>query len=88
MTKLPDKIEPIIPILVGLLVFFTLVLIYCAHMFPSDGVVFATFSSVLSGCSGALFMRVKSPKSGDDSSVAIGNTTITPEAPAAKPEEK
>lgn len=54
-----EGVEPIIRLLVILMVFFTFILIYCEHIFNSDGVVFAVFSGILNNCAGALFMRVK-----------------------------
>jgi uncharacterized membrane protein len=66
-------VEPVIRLLCLVMIFFTGVLIYCAHMFPNDGVVFTVFSGLLNNCGGALFMRIKQGKdaSGDDNSTTI-----------------
>ena len=53
------KIDPIILLLTGLLIFFTAVLIVCEHYFYQDAVLFAVVSGLLGNVSGALFMGVK-----------------------------
>lgn len=74
-----EGVEPVIKLLCVLMVFFTVVLIYCSHLFPTDGVVFAVFSGVLNNCAGALFMRVKQAKgdgSADDNSTTIIDSKV------------
>lgn len=53
-------IEPILILLLGGVVFFTLLMIGTNFFFPNDGQVFTTISNLISGFSGAFFMRVKS----------------------------
>lgn len=52
-------LDPVVRLLAGLLVFFTLVLIITDWFFKSEGQVFQVFSNALSGVVGALLMRVK-----------------------------
>jgi len=53
------RIEPIIYLLAGLLVFFTLCLFAAEHWFATDGQIFQVISGLLTGISGAMLMRVK-----------------------------
>lgn len=80
-------IDPTVRLLVGLLVFFTVVLLYCEHVFTADQVLFTVFSGVFNNCAGALFMRVKPAKSTED--VPPGTTQATLQATVTEaPPEK
>jgi hypothetical protein len=48
------------------MVFFCGVLIFCEHFFPMDGQIFQVIAGLLSGFSGAFFMRVKPTKPTDN----------------------
>lgn len=81
------RIEPIIILLTGLLVFFTGTLIVCEWIFASDKVLFAVFSGLLSNVSGALFMGIKSQLGIPDTPPPGTKTTIqaTSESTEVKP---
>jgi hypothetical protein len=81
-----EKVEPIIWVLVGLIALFTTAIVYAEHMFKSDGQIFQVFSGGLTTCLGALAMRIKPGKSGDDNSVTTGNTIVAETAPVAQKE--
>jgi len=81
MGMVRDKIEPIIIVLCGLILFFTLTIIYTAHMFKDDGQLFQVFSNSLAGVTGALLMRVKPSKTTDDS-IHITNQNDAPQTGA------
>lgn len=53
------RVEPIVLLLVGLVLFFTLVLIGIAVFLSSDGQTFQVIANLVAGFSGALLMRVK-----------------------------
>lgn len=53
------RIDPVLLLLMFGLIFFTGILIFVEHFFPSDGQVFQVVSGVLTAFSGAFFMRVK-----------------------------
>lgn len=53
------KLEPVLVLLAALVVFFAVLLISCAHFFPTDGQTFQVISGLVTGFSGALLMRVK-----------------------------
>ncbi len=74
-----NKIEPIITLLVGLVVFNTLVLIAVAKFMSSDGQTFQVIAGVLNGCLGAFLLRIK-PKgttNGDALPMPPSPATIT-----------
>lgn len=45
--------------LVAVMMFFTIVVMWCEHHFQSDAQIFQLFASVITGASGALFMKLK-----------------------------
>lgn len=55
--KMLGRLEPVQVLYTLLLVFFSVILIYCEHMFPKDGQVFQMFSNVASGFAGALLAK-------------------------------
>lgn len=69
------RVDPVLLLLLGAIVFFTLVMIYASHLFPTNQVLFQTISGLLTGFSGAFIMRVN-PKSmsQQDSDTAASNT--------------
>ena len=69
--------EPVVLLLFIGMVFFCGVLIFCEHFFPMDGQIFQVIAGLLSGFSGAFFMRVKPQKANSDQ----------PDDPAAPPAE-
>lgn len=64
MTTANEKIEPILFMLAGLIVFFACLLIFVEHFFASDGQVFQVISNILSGIAGAFIMRIKPANQG------------------------
>jgi hypothetical protein len=70
------KVDPILKLLAGLLVFFTFVLIACDYGFKSEGQVFQVFSGVLTGLMGAFLARIK-PPSHDDVTLPPGTSQAT-----------
>lgn len=54
-----EKIEPIILVLCGMAIFFTLAIFLGEKWFNNDAQLFQVFSNVLSGVVGAILMRVK-----------------------------
>lgn len=56
-----QKIEPIIYLLFGAVVFFSLMLVGISKWSPNDGQTFQCISTLVSGFAGALMMRVKPP---------------------------
>ena len=75
-----EGVEPIIKLLAVLLVFFSLLVIFCDWRFQNDGQVFQVFSNIMSGIAGAILVRVKPPNAtGDDKSTTlIGKVVETP----------
>ncbi len=57
----PHKLEPIIWLLFGAVVFFSLMLVAISKWSPNDGQTFQVVSSLVTGFAGALMMRVKPP---------------------------
>jgi hypothetical protein len=47
------KLDPILKLLLGGIVFFTAVIIYTQKYFPNDGQTFQVFSNLLAGFAGA-----------------------------------
>lgn len=54
-----NRIDPILWLLFLGIVFFSGMLLYVEHTFPSDGQLFVVVSGLLTSFSGAFFMRVK-----------------------------
>jgi len=80
MKTTQDKIEPVVLLLFLGMVIFTGVLLGCEHFFPMDGQLFQVFAGLLTGFSGAFFMRVK-PKNADaDAPPSKTTTTIDKDA--------
>lgn len=61
-TPAKDSLDPIIKLLFVGMIFFTFVVIACAHFFPDDGQVFQVFSSLLGGFGGSLWTRISPSK--------------------------
>ena len=80
-----EKLDPTLYLLVGLVAFFTVIVIYCEHIFPKDGQVFQVFAGMLTGFGGALLLRVKprgNGPSGDDNSVNVEASRAPPAVPS------
>lgn len=65
-----NRIEPIVLLLVGLVLFFTCILVWVAKFMSSDGQTFQIIAGLVTGFSGALLMRVK-PKSTPEDNVPM-----------------
>ncbi len=80
-----ERVEPIIWLLFGAVVFFAVMLIAVSKLSPNDGQTFQVISSLLTGFAGALFMRIKpadqKPKVGTVGDVQHGDVNITTETP-------
>lgn len=59
------RIDPILFLLLGGMVFFTGVLVYTAHAFKDDGQIFQVLSGLVIGFSASFFTRV-TPKKAED----------------------
>jgi len=88
-----QKIDPILWLLFLGMAFFSGMLIYVEHVFPTDGQLFMVVSGMLTSFSGAFFMRVKPqapPAAGDSiehpvKAITETKTTVTaPGVPAEK----
>ena len=69
-----DKVEPVVLLLFIGMVFFTLMLFISERFFMQDGQMFQVIAGLLTGFSGAFFMRVK-PKQNEQGN---GNGTNPP----------
>lgn len=67
------NIEPIVFLLFGGIIFFTLLLVAISKWSPNDGQTFQVVSGLLTGFAGAFMMRVKPPSNPDNS---INNSRI------------
>ena len=63
--------------LVGVMIFFTLVVMWCEHHFKDDAQIFQLFATVISGASGALFMKLKGAQGASAPPPGIHSTTTT-----------
>lgn len=54
-----DKLEPVVLLLLIGIIFFTGMILVCEKWYPMDGQLFQVMASLLSGFSGAFFMRIK-----------------------------
>lgn len=76
------KLEPIVLLLAGMVVFNEILLVGSAHFFPTDGQTFQVIGNAVSAFIGALLMRVK-PQSKSDETVMpppggkIESSTVT-----------
>jgi hypothetical protein len=71
-------IEPIVWLLAGGIVFFSLIIFACEHWYANDGALFQVFSNLLAGFSGALFMRKpKTTETGNGTSSGNGSINVT-----------
>jgi hypothetical protein len=59
MNPTPSKIEPVVYLLTGLLIFFTLATFLAEWWFRTDGAFFQSISNMLSMIAGALMMKIK-----------------------------
>lgn len=73
----PEGVEPIIKLMAALIVFFTLVLIFCEYVFPQDGQVFQVFCGILTGITGAILIRVKPSRNEGDGNAPIIDSKVT-----------
>ncbi len=88
-TAQTEKIEPILLLLTGLIIFFACMLVFVEKFFASDGQVFQVISNILSGIAGAFIMRIKPPSQHQGDTIKAGdNTTVNVPAPVAAPEPK
>ena len=69
------QLEPVLFLLSGMVVLFTLLLFISEKMFPNDGQIFQILGNLVSGFAGALLMRVK-PRTQDDEQDKASQTTI------------
>lgn len=67
-TKENNRLDAVVILLTGLVMFFSGVLIWIAVYLKSDGQTFQIIASLVTGFSGALLMRIKprGSKDGDD----------------------
>lgn len=68
------KIDPIILLLLFGMLIFSVLLIYCEHMFKDDAQIFQVFASLVTGFGAALWTRIKP---GDDKSKSQDTNTPT-----------
>lgn len=88
--KIPSqKVESIIILLFGAVVFFSLMLVAISKWSPNDGQTFQVISSLVTGFAGALMMRVKPPDSRlplpPGSTQVKETTSVTQVEPEPKP---
>lgn len=74
--KPKERVEPIVALLFGGLVFFTGMVFMCEHFYKDDGQLFQVISNLLSAFSGAFFMRIKA-RGTETPQVPPGTTTAT-----------
>jgi len=79
------QLDPLIKMLVGLIVFFALVVMWCAHNLKSDGQTFQVMSGAFSAFVGALLMWIKGQTAGQGP--ADAPATQAPENPTLKQEQ-
>ena len=81
-----SSIDPILKMLVGLVIFFSLLLIAVARFMSSDGQTFQILSSLVSGFAGALLLRIK-PRDASDKDVqpGVARETLTVEKQTTPP---
>lgn len=77
-------LDPVLKLLTGLIVFFTIALIGIAVVLKDDGQTFQVMGNVLSGFVGALLMRVKTDTS-PDVKPGTQRETVTVEKQATPP---
>lgn len=75
------KIEPIVILMTGLVLTFTILLIFVAKTMSSDGQTFQIIAGLVTGFSGALLMRVKPRASVVEDN---GDSTVTVKSTIAK----
>lgn len=80
MNDRDSHVEPVVILLFLGMLFFTGILIFCDKFFPMDGQIFQVVASLLSGFSGAFFMRIKPKNTIEDN--PPGTTTVTATPPA------
>lgn len=79
-----EKIEPVLLLLVGVMLFFVLTLFLAEYWFQSDSQLFQVMAQLLSGIAGAFMGRIKPGKTmgTDVSSSGKDATVIVKESPA------
>ena len=65
-----ETVDPVLKMLCGMVVFFTMVLFVAEKYFGNDAQIFQVVAGLLTGFGGALLMRVK-PRGTDGASVNI-----------------
>ena len=86
---MPSRIEPVLLLLAFLVVLFAGALFVSERMFPQDGQIFQVISGLTTGFAGALLLRVKPQRQGDDPVIPPPGTTIeTSETASARTEPK
>ena len=78
------KLDPILKLLLGGIVFFTAVIIYTQKYFPNDGQTFQVFSNLLAGFAGA-FLGFATKSLGIETQPPLG---AKPKTPAVTPESQ
>lgn len=71
------KLDPILKLLLGGIVFFTAVIIYTQKYFPNDGQTFQVFSNLLAGFAGA-FLGFATKSLGIETQPLLGAKPKTP----------
>ena len=83
-----SKVEPVLLLLFGGIVFFTLMLFVSERFFPMDGQIFQVISGLLTGFGGAFMMRVKprdTPSAPPGTIAQVTSTTQTTAQEFPKP---
>lgn len=82
-----EPIEPVLLMLCGMIVFFTLLLFASEKFFGTDGQIFQVVANLLSGFGGALLMRVKprNNETGDPPTTAQITTKTTVQEASSEP---
>lgn len=81
----PEPIEPIVFLLTGLIVFFSILVIFCEHYFSMDGQIFTVFTGLLGSIAGAFLMRIKPKATSSPSDDTDQDVTVTT---VSKPKDK
>ena len=85
-----NKLDPIVVLLTGLQMFFTLALFFAEWWFNSDAQFYQTIAATMSGIAGALLMKITGhgnqgggPTSTDTTTTTQQHTESEPSAPSA-----
>ncbi len=80
------KLEPIVLLLFVGMLFWTGMLFICQKFYPDDGQIFQVISGLLTGFSGAFFMRIK-PRGAEPPPPDTTTTSVSVTTPPAKSPE-